>query len=510
MKKVLLLTIMAFAGIYIATAQSKPNIIFFLVDDMGWQDTSVPFWEQATPANKKFHTPNMERLAASSMKFTQAYANSICTPTRVSLMTGMNAAHHRVTNWTMYANTPVDAQDSILAIPDWNMNGLSPVKGIKNSVYATPLAQLLKDAGYYTIHCGKAHFGAHQTPGADPKNLGFDVNIAGSAAGNPSSYLSEKHYGNTPGQFNLRAVPGLEKYWDTHTFLTEAITKEAIYAMDSAQQKDKPFFLYMAHFAVHLPFDADKRYMDKYLQMGLTEPEAAYATLVEGMDASLGELMDYLKQKGLDKNAIIIFLSDNGGFTRAPRSGKMDTQNYPLRAGKGSLYEGGIRVPLIVHWPGVTQPASICRQYVTVEDFLPTIMQMAGVKKYHTVQQTDGKSFVPYLKDSSKMDNNRSLVWNFPNNWTAENNSYVSWSAAIRKGDWKLIYFEKTGKLELYNIKNDIGEQNNLAIHYPQKVKALAKELTKKLKQWKAQRPVYKTTGQPVSYPDEVANRLSK
>lgn len=175
---------------------------------------------------------------------------------------------------------------------------------------------------------------------------------------------------------------------------------------------------------------------------------------------------------------------------------------------KGSLYEGGIRVPLIVHWPGVTHPASVCKQYVTVEDYLPAILEMAGVKSYHTVQQTDSQIFMPYLKNSSKRDNNRSLIWNFPNNWTAENNSYVSWSCAIRKDAWKLLYSEKTGNLELYNIKNDIGEQNDLAAQYPQKVKTLAKELTKKLKQWNAQRPLYKSTGQPVPYPDEIANRL--
>src|SRR5690242_1740021 len=188
------------------TTGKHPNIVVFLVDDMGWEDTSVPFWDSLTASNREFHTPNMEKLAAVSMKFTEAYANSVCTPSRVSLMSGMNAAHHRVTNWTMFRDQKVDPADSILAAPDWNVNGLSPVKGVEKSIYATPLPQLLKDAGYLTIHCGKAHFGAYKTPGADPLNLGFDINIAGSAAGNPASYLAEEDYGNVPGKFNLRAV----------------------------------------------------------------------------------------------------------------------------------------------------------------------------------------------------------------------------------------------------------------------------------------------------------------
>ena len=173
MKKLCLLIIVICLAIYTASAQSKPNIIFFLVDDMGWQDTSVPFWDSITTANKKFHTPNMERLAKQSVKFTDAYANSICTPSRVSLISGMNAAHHRVTNWTMYANEPVDAEDSLLQVPDWNVNGLSPVPGQVKSIYATSLPQILKNDGYYTIQCGKAHFGAFKTSGGNPLNLGF-------------------------------------------------------------------------------------------------------------------------------------------------------------------------------------------------------------------------------------------------------------------------------------------------------------------------------------------------
>ena len=161
----------------------KPNIIVFLVDDMGWQDTSVPFWDKKTPFNNRYRTPNMERLASLGMKFTQAYATPVCSPTRISLMTGMNAARHRVTNWTLKKNSSPDAKDDSLQFPQWNVNGMSPVAGVENTIYATPLPKLLKEEGYHTIHVGKAHFGAIDTPGENPKNLGFDVNIAGHAAG---------------------------------------------------------------------------------------------------------------------------------------------------------------------------------------------------------------------------------------------------------------------------------------------------------------------------------------
>ncbi len=509
-KMILLLLTLQMGGMLSLRAQEKktppPNIIVFLVDDMGWQDTSVPFWDSLTAANKKFQTPNMERLAARSMKFTEAYANSICTPTRVSLMTGMNAAHHKVTNWTMYKNKAVDPKDGVLKEPDWNVNGLSPIKGIPRTVYATSLFEVLKEHGYFTIHCGKAHFGAYQTPGANPENLGAEVNIAGSAAGNPASYLGTKNYGHVQGKFRLRAINGLKEYWGTETFLTKALTLEAIKAMNTAQEKHKPFFLYMAHYAVHLPYNPDPRYYDYYLKQGLNESEAAYAALIEGMDASLGVLMDYLDKNRLTKNTVIIFMSDNGGLSHPPRTGEMDTQNYPLRYGKGSLYEGGIREPMLVSWPGVTPPGSVTDQYVAVWDFFPTILQIAGITHYETVQKIDGKSFVPVLKNPSYTDMARTLVWHFPDNWGGDQGvPGYSWTSAIRKGNWKLIYLQKQGELRLYNLQRDIGEQHNLASRYPEKTAQLAHLLTQKLKQADAQMPVIKATGERVQWPADIA-----
>lgn len=196
MKIGLLISLFSFSSYTVSfnlkTSVKSPNIIFFLVDDMGWQDTSVPFWTEKTPLNLLYHTPNMEKMAAEGMKFTQAYASSVCSPTRVSLMTGMNAARHRVTNWTLKRNISEDHADDVLKMPVWNMNGLQPADSIENSVYATTLPQILKKNGYFTIHCGKAHWGAMNTPGANPLNLGFDLNIAGHAAGAPGSYRGKR------------------------------------------------------------------------------------------------------------------------------------------------------------------------------------------------------------------------------------------------------------------------------------------------------------------------------
>lgn len=220
-----------------------PNIILFMVDDMGWQETSVPFYSSPTALNRRYRTPNMERMAAQGVKFMQAYACAISSPSRCSLMSGMNAARHRVTNWTLNYNTKTDAFSSVLTLPDWNYNGIQPAgvadaHDLSNGTPVTSLPQILHDNGYYTIHCGKAHFGSETTSGADPLKFGFDVNIAGAANGGPGSYLAENEYGS--GSFH---VSGLEKYYGTGTFLSEALTIEALKAIEEPIQRNQPFYL---------------------------------------------------------------------------------------------------------------------------------------------------------------------------------------------------------------------------------------------------------------------------
>ncbi|ANH84054.1 sulfatase [Niabella ginsenosidivorans] len=486
-----------------AQKAKRPNIILFLVDDMGWQDTSEPFWKEKTPLNKIYRTPSMERLAKEGMKFTNAYAAPVCTPSRVSLMTGMNTGHHGVTNWTSpLLNTPTDQKDDQFETADWNYNGLSPVPGVPYTIYATTFPQLLKDAGYFTVHVGKAHWGSQGTPGANPNNMGFIVNIGGGAAGQEQSYYGEENYGNKPGIYSVRATPGLQDYYGTNTFLTEALTREALKAIETPISRNEPFYLNMAHFALHVPVQPDPRFIEHYKD--LDPEEAAYATLIEGMDKSLGDIMDFLKKKGVAENTIIIFMSDNGGLSITNRGGKPNTQNQPLKAGKGSVNEGGIREPMIVKWPGVVRGGTVTNQYVIIEDFFPTILEMAGIKNYKLVQQIDGQSFVPLLKNPNQTQNTRSLIWHIPNKWIKDDaGPGINYYSAIRKGDWKLIYSLRTGKTELYNLKTDIGEEKDLASGNADRCRLLTTELFHQLKEWKAPMPVEKTTGKPLPFPVE-------
>ena len=487
---------------------NRPNIILFMVDDMGWQDTSLPFWTEKTPLNERYHTPNMERLADQGKMFTQAYASSVSSPTRVSLMTGMNAARHRVTNWTLQKNTSTDKKSKVLEFPEWNVNGISQAPNIPHTYQVTSLPQILKDNGYHTIHCGKAHYGAIDTPGENPYHFGFEVNIAGHAAGGLASYLGEDNYGNkTDGApTSPFAVPDLKDYWGTDTFVTEALTIESIKALDKAKKLGQPFFLYMAHYAVHIPLDKDMRYYQKYVDKGLSANEAAYASLIEGMDKSLGDLMDWLEANELDENTIVIFMSDNGGFSSSTtwRDKPLHTQNAPLNSGKGSAYEGGVREPMIVKWPGKVTPKTKTDEYLIIEDFFPAILEMAEVKEYETIQPIDGISFLPLLAETNKqVMPSRNLYWNFPNLWGNEGPG-IGPTCSVRSQDWKLIYYYETGKKELFNITDDIGETNNLSKQNPQITKKLSQDLGNYLREVGGQRPSFKSTGELCPWPDEV------
>ena len=490
----------------LSAAQETPNIILFMVDDMGWQDTSYPFWEKRTRYNDVYETPNMERLAQQGMAFTQAYACAISSPSRCSLITGSNAARHGVTNWTMRRNVSEDLESEVVAMPQWNCNGVCCVEGVERTFVGTSFVELLRQNGYHTIHCGKAHFGALDTPGENPCHFGFEVNISGHAAGGLATYLSEKNYGHnadgTP--YALNAIPGLRDYWGTGTFATEALTREALKALDKAKAYGQPFFLYMSHYAVHIPIDKDERYYDKYLRKGLTPKEAAYASLIEGMDKSLGDLLDWLEANDMADNTVVMFMSDNGGLATAPewRDGEPYNMNYPLKCGKGSIYEGGVREPMIVCWRGVTKPGSRCDDYLIIEDFYPTILEIAGVKDYKTTNVVDGQSFVPMLRGEARNNDGRALVWNYPNVW-GNSGPGINTNCAIRKGDWKLLYDYPTGRKELFNIPADISESHDLSAKEPEIVKRLSSELGGLLRSRGAMRPVMKSTGFPCPWPDE-------
>ncbi len=533
----------------VAFAADKPNIVFFIVDDMGWVDSSVAYGEQVYPNNMRYNTPNMQRLASQGVMLTNAYACPVSTPTRTSLLTGVNAAHSRITNWTStMRDTPSDATGGAVAMmqsganhdkssrfvrPEWNINGMSPTEGVENTLYATPLPQLLKEVGYYTIHVGKAHWASAGTPGASPYNMGYVVNVTGNVAGMPRSYLSEENYGNTPEKWNYLAVQNMTEYYGTGIHLTEALTREAIKTLDYPIMHNQPFYLYFAHYATHTPIQRDPRFVQKYLDAGMDEGQARYASMVEGVDKSLGDILDFLEDKGVADDTIIIFMTDNGGNAEnKAKGGVRFMHNLPLRNGKGSVYEGGIRVPLMVKWDGKVAPATRVNTPVICEDLFPTILQMAGIKNYDVVQSVDGQSLVNLVTKGSKfaakaakrgqitgqksanafvvpqsvsgIDPSRALIFHYPHQWKPYDLVDIDFLSAVRKGDWKLVYRMRTGKLELYNLKTDIGEQNDLSAAHPEIVKELAVELSVKLRGWNSPMPRQRETGKSIPLPDEL------
>jgi arylsulfatase A-like enzyme len=427
------------------------------------------------------------------MKFTQAYACAVCSPSRISLMTGLNSARHRITNWTLRKNKSPDNPHPKIEPPKWNLNGLSPVSGVERTLHAKTLPMLLKQNGYRTIHVGKAHFGAKETLGNDPCNLGFDINIAGHAAGGPGSYHGEHNFSAAWRKGDrIWDVPGLDKYHGKDIHLTEALTQEANKAVDQAVADKTPFYLYMSHYAIHAPWEKDKRYYQKYIDAGLDKFDATYASMIEGMDKSLGDIMANVKRHGIEDNTIIVFMSDNGAPSQADR-------NLPLRGHKLSPYEGGPRVPMIVKWPGVVKQGSTCDECVIIEDIFPTFLEMAGVKQYQQIGgKIDGVSFTPLLKNKKRKSLERAFFWHFPHNYGQTPFS------SVRKGDWKLIYHHIDRKLELFNLKKDISEKKDLAASNPGKLKTMTKILNDYLVEVDALMPIDKATGKAIEYPGAV------
>lgn len=491
MKKSLFASLAALSSVTAAMAQDKPNIIVFLVDDMGLMDTSLPFDTDSEgnplrrPLNDWYHTPNMERLAEQGVRFSTFYAQSVSSPSRVSIMTGQNAARHRTTNWI---NTESNNRTEF-GPHDWNWEGLK----VSDQIYPA----VLQADGYRTIHVGKAHFGCGNSEAEDPVRLGFDVNIAGSSIGQPGSYLGENGYGWIKGT-RQRAVPGLEKYHRTHTFLTDALTMEAEKEITKAVEAGQPFYLNMAHYAVHAPFETDGRFIAHYPEGEKNDRARAFATLIEGMDKSLGDLLDKLNELGVAENTFIIFLGDNGGD--APLGGAADYgSSAPFKGKKGAEYEGGMRVPCIVSWAKpdarnkFQQAYPVARNYVqtqmgTVMDIYPTVLSVAGVKvpKDRLLDGSDLKTLVQGKADGKHRDD---FLMHFPHEHRG------SYFTVYRKGDWKLIYYynpRTDGKpsCKLYDIAADPYEKNELSASRPDKVRELCKLMIKRLKEENACYPV--------------------
>jgi arylsulfatase A-like enzyme len=425
-------------------------------------------------------------------------------------MTGRHPARTRITDWTLHPDVTAQQRTASwlsVASPPWNVRGLQPAD--------TTLPGLLRAAGYRTIHIGKAHFGALGTPGADPTRLGFDVNVAGHAAGAPGSYYSEDEYGN--GRDGPWGVPGLSAYYGTDTYLTDALTQEAEKAIEEAVRAERPFFLNMAYYAVHTPIMADSQYVSHYA--GADAVEAAYASMVEGYDASLGALLDALGRLGVAERTLILFTSDNGGLSAhtrgvTPLGTSTHQHNLPLRSGKGSAYEGGIRVPMVVAWaqPDTTEPMQqrlpVARGTrtdapVISHDVFPTILDGARVR-VPDEYVLDGKSFAEQLRPSGRRAPSAPAetthVWHYPHLWGPQGPGLEPFTA-IRAGAWKLIYFYNDTRYELYNLADDLGETTDLVRARPEVALRLAEAMRAWMQRVGAQTPVDRSSGVPAPQP---------
>jgi arylsulfatase A len=417
----------------------KPNFIVVLVDDLGWRDWGCyghPYHE----------TPHLDALAAESVKFTQAYAACpVCSPTRASLMTGRYPARLHLTDW-------------IPGRKQWPSSKLLTVPFEQQLPLAeTTLPETLQPLGYRSASIGKWHLGGE---GFAPTNQGFDVNIAGDHRGSPPSYF---------GPFNLVNLQGGTKA----DLLTDRLTEEA--ARFIGDTAGRPFLLYLPHYTVHTPIQAPEALVEKYRRKMASigvDGNPAYAAMVDTLDQSIGRLREKVKAGGQEENTIWIVTSDNGGLRYEGKSPKPVTDNSPARNGKGHLYEGGIRVPLLIKWPGVTRGGSMSALPVITPDLFATVVDIAGARARATI---DGRTLAPVLRGARMADS--ALFWHYPH----YSNQGGAPGGAIRDGEWKLIEFYEDGRVELFHLKSDAGERLNLA----EKHFARAKEMQGRLAAWR-------------------------
>lgn len=445
--------LVAWLGLQVSGSAAQPtNVVVILADDLGWTDLGCY-------GSDFYETPHIDRLARDGMRFTQSYsACTVCSPTRAALLTGKYPARLHITDWI-----PGQMPDNPkLLVPEWTKH--LPTE-------ETTLAERLKPAGYTAASIGKWHLGGEDYY---PEKHGFDINIAGSDKAAPPSY-------HAPWK-----IPTLSEGKDGE-YLTGRLSEEAVKFIERA--KDKPFFLYLSHFAVHTPLQGRADLVQKYkhkLKAGLRHTNVTYAAMVESLDESIGRLCQKLDELKLADRTVIIFTSDNGG-----RITQGTTTNAPLRYGKASAYEGGVRVPLIVHWPGVTKPGSVCDAPVITMDLFPTVLEMCGLEPSRIARDgttNDGVSLTALLRGSGSIQRD-TLFWHYPHHQHYQLGGTMPYGA-IRAGDFKLIEFFDDMRVELYNIREDIGEQRDLAGEMPKKVKELRARLVEWRREVGAQMPV--------------------
>lgn len=442
----------AFFFPHASCAAQRPNILFILADDMGWTDLGCY-------GGDLHETPRLDALAKESVRFTNAYAMSVCSPTRSTIMTGKHAARLHFTIWAEGAQEGGAKNRKLREAPSiWNLPHSEKT-----------IAKHLHDAGYLTALVGKWHLGDWQHY---PETHGFDINIGGTNWGAPQTFWWPYSGRGTFGD-EFRYIPHLE-FGKPGEFLTDRLTDEAMKVTD--RTTDKPFFLYLAHHSVHTPIEAkedDVKHFEQKGLDGLNHRNTTYAAMMKNLDDNVGRVLDHLKERGLDKSTIVVFLSDNGGYIGVDnkRTTKMPvTNNTPLRSGKGSLYEGGIRVPLMIRWPGVAQAGAVCDEPVVTMDLFNTLLHAAGVSQPANV--IDGMDLTSLLKSPASKLQRDALFFHYPHYY--HTTTPVS---AVRSRDWKLLEFFEDDHVELYNLRDDLGEQHDLAKEQPQRAQALREQL---------------------------------
>lgn len=443
-------------------AARRPNVVFVLIDDLGWRDVGCF-------GSTFYETPHIDRLAAGGIKFTNAYAACpVCSPTRASIMCGKYPARIRLTDF---------------------LKGRRKLKGspILPADYAdqmelreVTIAEVLKSHGYRTCFIGKWHLGG---PKYYPQFQGFDINIGGTHSGMPRAYFWPRWKNNPPiiGKF-----PGEN--------LTDRLAQEACRFIKDNANKEQPFFLYLSHYAVHIPIQGKAKKVARYKAKLAASPAGKgkqnnpyYAAMVEAVDDSVGRVLQTLRRLKIDDETIVFFFADNGGLATPEGRHTPATTNAPLRAGKGFLYEGGIREPLIVRWPGMVKPGSVSGEPVVSVDFLPTICDMVGIDfgGVKTNGPVDGISITSVLKDPGSHLPPRAIYWHYPH----FSNQGGRPGAAVRLGGWKLIERYEFGRLELYDLKTDPGERKNLAERFPDRAGRMRSMLVRWRKSVRANMP---------------------
>ncbi len=439
----------------------KPNIVFILLDDLGWKDLGCY-------GSSFYETPVLDRLAREGMSFSDAYASCpVCSPTRASVLTGKYPATVGVTQYI-----GGHAVGKLCDVPYFH--------ALPASEHS--LARALGEGGYQTWHVGKWHLGNRITK---PQQHGFDINIGGAEFGHPPK-----------GYFAPWGLPGLEDF-EEGEYLTDRLTQDSI-DLIKTRDTQKPFFLNLWHYAVHTPIQAPEDLVAKYeakaRRLGLDQQESfvegdhfpcehksdqrirrrviqsdpAYAAMIENLDTNIGRLLDVLREEDIEGDTLVVFTSDNGGLATAEGS---PTSNAPLAEGKGWMYEGGTREPLIARWPGVISASSSCRTPVTSTDFYPTFLEAAGLPPI-SEQHCDGTNLMPLLRGEEELER-EAIFWHYPH----YSNQGGTPGCSMRSGDWKLIEFFEDGKLELYNLREDIGESRDLASVEPERTKAMKAQL---------------------------------